>query len=40
LPAPRADMVEELRAERPVPILVLGRRKRSGDFWDWRANSI
>ncbi len=40
LPAPRADMVEELRAERPVPTLVLGRRKRSWNYWGWRANGV
>ena len=35
LPPPRADLVEEVRAERPVPILALGRRKRSRNYWDW-----
>ncbi|HUC70593.1 MAG TPA: hypothetical protein VMS01_05320, partial [Stellaceae bacterium] len=40
LPPPRADMVEELRTERPVPILALGRRKRSWDYWDRRAKSV
>ncbi len=39
LPPPRADMVEELRTERPVPILMLGRRKRGWDYRDWRAKS-
>jgi superfamily II DNA or RNA helicase len=39
LPRPRADMVEEPRAERPVPTLTLGRRKRSWGYWDWRPNS-
>ncbi len=40
LPRPRADMVEELRKEAPVPSLVLGRRKRSWGYWDWRANRV
>ena len=40
LPAPRADMVEELRRDPPVPLLVLGRRKRSFGYWDWRTKSI
>jgi superfamily II DNA or RNA helicase len=40
LPRPRADMVEELRADAPVPTLVLGRRKRSWNNWDWRAKSV
>ena len=40
LPRPRADMVEELRVERPVPTLALGRGKRSRNYWDWRANGV
>jgi SNF2-related domain/Helicase conserved C-terminal domain/SWIM zinc finger len=40
LPRPHADIVEELRLEPPVPTLVLGRRKRTWDYGDWRAKSV
>lgn len=36
LPPPRADMVEELRIEKPTPMLHLGWRKRAGNYWEWR----
>src|SRR5207244_1901128 len=37
LPPPRADLVEEIREDPPVPILVLATRKRSWSYWEPRS---
>jgi superfamily II DNA or RNA helicase len=36
LPRPRADLVEEIREEPPVPTLVLAKRKRRWNYWELR----
>ena len=37
VPPPRADLVEEIRDEPPVPMLLLANRKRSWTYWDARS---
>jgi superfamily II DNA or RNA helicase len=39
LPPPRANMVEEVRIEKPTPVLRLGWRERAWNYWDWRRQS-
>src|SRR5262249_58637602 len=43
LPSPRADIVEEIRKDPPVPLLTLVRRRRGWGYWgvrtsDWDDN--
>src|SRR5208283_2353550 len=37
VPRPRADLVEEIRDEKPVPMLLLANRKRGWGYWDERS---
>jgi hypothetical protein len=40
LPPPRADMVQQVRIEKPTPTLRLGRRERAWNYWDWRHQAM
>jgi superfamily II DNA or RNA helicase len=39
LPRPRADLVEDIRKDPPVPTLVLAKRKRSWSYWELRSKN-
>ena len=39
LPRPRADLVEDIRKDPPVPTLVLVKRKRSWSYWELRSKN-
>jgi superfamily II DNA or RNA helicase len=39
LPRPRADLVEEIRKDPPVPTLRLAKRKRSWSYWELRSKN-